>query len=168
MLRRLSPPVVLLLACAALPAAEPSGARKPKDDAELKYWLQNMVWHHRFSTDEIADATGLTRDDIAAALKKFDVRTDNRPKRPADAPLLVLPYPGGRHPRIGFRDGAVRPQRETKVSVFAPWADGGYVVADVPEAVWFEPAGKRELLYLAHTHVPTVWDKTNVPLAPLE
>jgi hypothetical protein len=83
MLRRLSPPVVLLLACAVLPAAEPSNARKPKDDAELKYWLQNMVWHHRFSTDEIADATGLTRDAVAAALKQFDIRPDNRPTHPA-------------------------------------------------------------------------------------
>jgi hypothetical protein len=82
---------------------------------------------------------------------------------------LVLPYPGGRHPRAGFRDGAIRPQRETKASVFAPWAGGGYAVADVPEAVWFEPAaGKPELLYLAHTHVPTAWDRRQVTLGPLE
>jgi hypothetical protein len=80
----------------------------------------------------------------------------------------VLPYPGGRHPRIGFLDGAIRPQRETKVSVFAPWKDGGYAVADVPEAIWFAPAGKRELLYLAHTHVPTVWDRQAVSLEALE
>jgi hypothetical protein len=42
-------------------------------------------------------------------------------------------------------------------------------VVDVPEAVWSEPtAGKPELLYLAHTHVPTVWDRRKVALAPLE
>jgi hypothetical protein len=81
---------------------------------------------------------------------------------------LVLPYPGGRHPRIGFLDGAIRPQRETKVSIFAPWSDGGYAVADVPEAIWFETGGKRELLYLAHTHVPTIWDKPGVSLDALE
>jgi hypothetical protein len=69
---------------------------------------------------------------------------------------------------VGFLDGAIRPQRETKVSVFAPWDGGGYAVADVPEAIWFEPAGKRELLYLAHTHVPTVWDRRGVALDPLE
>jgi hypothetical protein len=81
----------------------------------------------------------------------------------------VLPYPGGRHPRLGFRDGAIRPQRETKASVFAPWAGGGYAVADVPEAVWFEPTtGKPELLYLAHTHVPTFWDRQGITLEPLE
>src|SRR5262249_19275153 len=33
---------------------------------------------------------------------------------------------------------------------------------------WFEPAGKRELLYLAHTHVPTIWDRQGVTLDPLE
>src|SRR5215469_9505863 len=164
MCRRLAPFAVLLLACAGLPAAEPSNARKPKDDADLKYWLQNMVWYHRFRTEEIADATGLTRDEIAAALKRFDVRPANRPKRPAGAPLLVLPYPGGRHPRIGVRDGAVRPQRETKVSVFTPWDEVSYVVVDVPEAIW----SNLGLTYLAHTHVPTIWSKKNIELKKLE
>src|SRR5438445_13459484 len=87
MLRRVCCLVGLLLACAVLAAAAASNARKPKNQAELRDWLQNMVWYHRFSADEIADATGLARDDIAAALKQFDVRPDNRPKRPADAPL---------------------------------------------------------------------------------
>jgi len=49
------------------------------------------------------------------------------------------------------------------------WVDGGYAVADVPEAVWFEPEPKKpELLYLAHTHVPTTWDRRKVSLDPLE
>jgi hypothetical protein len=60
----------------------------------------------------------------------------------------------------------VNPQRETKVSVFAPW--GGYVVADLPEAIWHETAEGRALLYLAHTHVPTIWDKRGIKLEPLE
>src|SRR5262249_42027301 len=50
----------------------------------------------------------------------------------------------------------------------APWPDGGYTVADVPEAVWFVPDGKPELLYLAHTHVPTFWDRQKVTLEALE
>jgi len=70
----------------------------------------------------------------------------------------VLPYPGGRHPRIGFLDGAVNPQRGTKVSVFAPWEDGGYVVVDLPEAI-FSNLG---LTFLAHTHIPTIWDEQDV------
>ncbi len=76
----------------------------------------------------------------------------------------MLPYPGGRHPRIGFLEGAIRPQRETKISVFAPWDETSYVVADVPEAIW----SNLGLTYLAHTHVPTVWTKAGVALPPLE
>ena len=34
--------------------------------------------------------------------------------------------------RRDFLEGAVAPQRETKISVFTPWDDAGYVVADVP------------------------------------
>ncbi len=69
--------------------------------------------------------------------------------------MLVLPYPGGRHPRIGFLVGAIDPQRETKFSIFCPWDAYSYVVADVPEAIW----SNLGLTYLAHTHVPTIWDK---------
>jgi hypothetical protein len=65
-------------------------------------------------------------------------------------------------------DGAIRPRRESKVSVFTPWENGGYVVVDVPEAIWSGPDGTRELLYLAHTHVPTIWDKRGIELEPLE
>jgi hypothetical protein len=143
---------------------EPTNARRPKDDADLRYWLENMVWHHRFSPDEVSAATGLSRDELSAAVKRFNITPDTKPKRPADAPLLVLPYPSGRHPRIGFLDGAVRPQRETKVSVFTPWDEHSYVVADVPEAIW----SNLGLTYLAHTHVPTVWTKQNLTLEPLE
>ena len=42
-------------------------------------------------------------------------------------------------------------------------------MADVPEAVWFEPTDRKpELLYLAHTHVPTFWDRQKIALPPLE
>jgi peptidoglycan/xylan/chitin deacetylase (PgdA/CDA1 family) len=143
-------------------------ARPAANDGDLRSWLENMAVYHRFSTAEMGAALGLSADEVAAALRRLAIDPGRVPRRSADAPLLVLPYPGGRHPRVGFLDGAIRPQRETKVSVFAPWKDGGYAVADVPEAIWFEPAGRRELLYLAHTHVPTVWDKRGLALAPLE
>ena len=145
-------------------SAEPPNYRKPANDEELHYWLQNMVWHHRFTDAEIQSATGLAPEEISAALKKFNVTASNRPKRPADASLLMLPYPGGRHPRIGFLEGAIRPQRETKISVFTPWDENSYVVVDVPEAIW----SNLGLTYLAHTHVPTVWTKQNVELQTLE
>lgn len=155
--------VVLVVAVPSL-ADDPSNARKPKADSELRYWLENMIWQHRFSSEEITAATGLTAEEINAARTKFNIRDDNRPARAANAPLQVLPYPGGRHPRIGFLDGAVNPQRETKVSVFTPWDDKSYVVVDVPEALW----SNLGLTYLAHTHVPTIWSKQGIELERLE
>jgi hypothetical protein len=112
-------------------------------------------------------ATGLSADEIAAALERFKLDAEASPPA-ADDRLRVLPYPGGRHPRIGFRDGAMRPQRETKVSVFTPWSPTDYVVVDVPEAIWVRKGDGRELLYLAHTHVPTMWTKQGVALPRLE
>ncbi len=151
---------VYLFAGRALADEAFANSRPPHDEVDLRYWLENMVWYHRYSAGEIRDATGLSDNEIAAALTKFNIRPETKPKRPADAPLLVLPYPGGRHPRIGFLDGAIRPQRETKVSVFTPWEETGYVVADIPEALW----SNLGLTYLAHTHVPTVWSKQNIDL----
>jgi hypothetical protein len=158
---------IACLAAGGLPwsaASEPSDARAPLDKADLRFWLENMVWHHRYTTEEIASATGLPADEIEAALVELEISPATRPDRAPADPLLVLPYPGGRHPRIGFLDGAVRPQRETKVSVFAPWDPDSYVVVDVPEAIW----SNLGLTYLAHTHVPTLWTERGIELAPLE
>lgn len=145
-------------------SSEKPNYRTPKSEADLRYWLQNMMWHHRFTIEEIAAATGLDGDRVLAALKKWDIRPETKPNRPADSPLLVLPYPGGRHPRIGFLDGAIKPQRETKISAFTPWDDKSYVVVDVPEAIW----SNLGLTYLAHTHIDTVWTKQKIDLEPLE
>ena len=140
--------------------------RTPESDDELKYWLMNMQ-AHRFTMPEMMSATGLPRAQIEEAIERLEL--GNLVSVPDGTPIpRVLPYPGGRHPRIGFRDGAIRPQRETKISVFTPWHDGGYVVADTPEAIWSTTSEGRELLYLAHTHVPTKWSKLNIELAPLE
>jgi peptidoglycan/xylan/chitin deacetylase (PgdA/CDA1 family) len=142
-----------------------SNARPAKSDAELRGWLSSMLVHHRYTSAEAGAALGLTDDEVSAAAKRLGITTE-LPNGPRPR---VLPYPGGRHPRAGFLDGALRPQRETKVSLFAPWADGGYAVADVPEAVWHDtPAGPRKLLFLAHTHVPTLWDEQGQTLPSLE
>lgn len=138
-------------------------ARVPRDDGDLRGWLENMVWHHRFTPDEVRTATGLPPTDIASALLRFDISDDTRPRFAREA-LRVLPYPGGRHPRTGFLDGALDPQRETKVSIFTPWDDASYVVADVPEALW----SNLGLTYLAHTHVPTLWSRRGETLPRLE
>lgn len=157
---------LLLALClvASAAAEEPSNARRPKSEAELRDWLENMIWYHRFTPEEITAATGLNADEISAAQQKFNIRDHNRPARPAGSPLLVLPYPGGRHPRIGFLDGAIDPQRETKVSVFTPWDPASYVVVDVPEALW----SNLGLTYLAHTHIDTVWTRQGLSLERLE
>lgn len=138
--------------------------RSPKDDTELRAWLQNMIWYHHFGDEEISAATGLTLEEVSRARSQLNITVNNRPARDPKEPVLVLPYPGGRHPRIGFLDGAVDPQRETKASVFTPWDPTSYAVVDVPEAIW----SNLGLLYLAHTHVPTVWTKQGVRLEPLE
>lgn len=146
-----------------------ANARPAKGDEDLKYWLDNMLVHHRFTPTEAGAALGITAEKVTSETKRLGINPSIRPESKSGDSLKILPYPGGRHPRVGFRDGAIRPQRETKASVFAPWENGGYAVADVPEAVWFEPAPKKpELLYLAHTHVPTIWDRQNLTLETQE
>ncbi len=142
--------------------------RKPTDDVDLRYWLENMVWHHRFTTAEVRAATGLSAEAVRSAVERLSIRTETRPQRPSDARILVMPYPGGRHPRTGFLDGALRPQRETKISVFAPWNDRDYFVLDVPEAIRRNDESRHGLLYLAHSHVDTMWTKQHVELEALE
>jgi peptidoglycan/xylan/chitin deacetylase (PgdA/CDA1 family) len=147
---------------------QPDDFRRPANAEELRYWLENMSVYHRYTPAEIGKATGFSSAAVVAALERLGLGGMSPPRRTNDDPLVVRPYPGGRHPRIGFLDGAIRPRRETKVSVFAPWENGGYVVVDVPEAIWSGQASARELLYLAHTHVPTMWDRQGVELERLE
>jgi len=123
--------------------------------ADLDFWLQNMLVDHRYSLAEAARVCGLPEAEVktkAAALGR-------RASRKAGE-ALVLPYPGGRHPRIGFLEGAFDPQRGTKASVFLPWDPESYVVVDLPEAI-FSNLG---LIFLAHTHVPTLWNEQNAVL----
>ena len=149
--------------CCTITAASDGQTRPAANDTELRRWLENMIWHHRYSIEEVSQVTGLENAQVIAKLKEFNISEATRPPRP-DKQLLMLPYPGGRHPRIGFLDGAVEPQRETKLSVFCPWDDQSYVVMDVPEAIW----SNLGLTYLAHTHVKTIWDLQSVQLEPQE
>ena len=132
--------LVGLAACAAEP---PSRQADP-----LQEWLE-ICADHGYSQVETAMATGREAPEIARRLPQG---------RPAPKPYTILPYPGGRHPRIGFLDGAVDPHRDTKFSLFLP--GGGYTVVDFPEAVWRE----KDLIYLAHKHIPTYWEKKGVKL----
>ena len=84
-------------------------ARPPRSEEDLRSWLTNMTAHHRFTPTEVASATGLQVAEIDKALKRWGIVAGGVPKAKPDAPLLVIPYPGGRHPRIGFLEGAVNP-----------------------------------------------------------
>lgn len=162
--------ILLLMMAAAFAAAcaqedqsvEPH-VRKPQTPAQWQFWLENMVIHHRYTLKEASRATGVSKEEIEHALGDLGIHAAS-PLTPERNPLKILPYPGGRHPRIGFLNGAIHPQRETKVSVFTPWNAHAYLVVDVPEAIWFQ----HGLLYLAHTHIPTYWDQKGIKLQPLE
>jgi peptidoglycan/xylan/chitin deacetylase (PgdA/CDA1 family) len=116
---------------------------------DLGYWIVNMN-QHGFSETERMQTTGLPAAELAAAKPAAQDVT-------REGTLRILPYPGGRHPRIGFLEGAIDPMRGTKASVFLPWDRSSYVVVDLPEAI-FSNTG---LIFLAHTHIPTVWNEQN-------
>lgn len=143
---------------------ESGQTRNIGDPADFRHWLENMVWYHGYSREEILEVTGLGSGELEDALKRYRISPSTRPLAEVDPPIFVLPYPGGRHPRIGFLDGAIEPQRETKLSIFTPWDPASYVVLDAPEALW----SNLGLTYLAHTHIDTVWDKQGIRLKQLE
>ena len=137
-------------------------ARLPTTREDTRFWLNNAVGHHGYSISETMGAIAFTADEMKTELKQEKIQPFAH-SNPADG-LKVLPFPGGWHPRVGFREGAIDPQRETKVSVFTPWDPKSFVVVDVPEAIW----SNLGLTYLAHTHVPTIWTQKGVNLKQLE
>lgn len=138
---------------------------KPLDpsDSALRARAESMVIQHGYSLEEVALALERDRETTSKLLAALQLVPGKGKAafRGPEGEVLVLEYPGGRHPRIGFLDGAVSPWRETKLSVFLPWEEGGYAVVDLPEALW----SNLGLTFLAHQHIPTVWDLANVSIA---
>lgn len=126
--------------------------------SEARYWLENMLVDHRFNWDEVGRVFGWSLDEARTKAADLQIRIDISPRRLAAGQTRVLPYPGGREVRIGFLDGNRDWQRGTKASVFTPWDATSYVVVDLPEAIFSE----KRLIFLAHTHIPTVWDEQNI------
>jgi len=138
--------------------------------ANPDYWLENMIGHHGYTLDEAALVCDYPVSLIERRLERLDLSQTTASCRGGISGVKVLPYPGGRHPRIGNRGAAVDPLRGTKATIFAPWQDGGYVVVDLPEAL-FSNLG---LTFLAHRdpNALSIWDRSyntieNVDWTPL-
>jgi len=117
---------------------------------KLTAWLSNMFNDHGYSIEEAQQVTQLPQEQLLRLRDSLSSLNANE----KIGKLKIRPYPGGRHPRIGFLDGAVDPLRGSKLSVFLPWDPTQYVVIDLPEAV-FSNLG---LTFLGHRHIPTIWD----------
>jgi hypothetical protein len=127
------------------------------------YWLQNMLRDHQYTWEEVTEVMGRSPDEVRGQVQELHL--DIAPAgRGRGETFRLLPYPGGRHPRIGFLEGAILPHRGTKASVFLPWDSQSYAVIDLPEAI-FSNLG---LTYLAHTHIPTIWDAGNLWLENID
>jgi len=138
----------------------PSTEEQEATRHDLSYWLENMAIYHHYSIEEMVAVCGSGAEEVQKRLAELHLDQQPLTNSTGGSVLHVLPYPGGRHPRIGFLEGAVNPQRGTKASFFLPWPDAGYVVLDLPEAI-FSTDG---LLFLAHTHdaAPTIWSKRGI------
>ena len=121
--------------------------------ADLDAWLPVLV-RYRYTPEEAAAVAGLGEAGLADYRRRLDARTPPEPSERVE----IQPYPGGRHPRIGFLEGAIDPLRGTKAGVFLPWDPESYVVVDLPELI----TSNLGHLFLAHTHVPTIWNARNV------
>jgi len=138
-----------------MPLRLPTEMEATRED--LGHWLINMIYYHHYTAEEVTKVTGLAGDSLRGSIREMGL--DQSPPEPAaDKPARVLAYPGGRHPRIGFQEGATCPLRGTKASIFLPWDPASYLVVDLPEAI-FSNLG---LTFLAHTHIPTIWDERNI------
>ena len=154
---------------AHLPADSMLTARQPKRESEKltwpvemvtsrkepAYWLENMLVYHRFTTEEAGRVLGWSPAEVRKRADELHLTGRTKEVIPADGKTRVLPYPGGREVRMGFLDGNRDWQRGTKASVFLPCDPMSYVVVDLPEAIF---SGNR-LLFLGHTHVPTIFDE---------
>ncbi|MCK5470926.1 MAG: polysaccharide deacetylase family protein, partial [Cyclobacteriaceae bacterium] len=119
----------------------------------LSAWAVNMFADHRYSIAEAKAVTGFP-DKRLENLRDSVMMQTSKSKSLKRGVIKILPYPGGRHPRIGFLEGALDPMRGTKFTVFLPWDETQYIVVDLPEAI-FSNLG---LTFLAHRHIPTIWD----------
>ena len=128
-------------------------AEQAATQRDLDSWTPVFL-RYGYSADEAARVAMFSADQLAT----YEQALASREQPAPSADVEVLPYPGGRHPRIGFLEGAIDPLRGTKAGVFLPWDPTSYVVVDLPELI----TSHLGHLFLAHTHVPTIWNDRNV------
>ena len=146
------------------PAREPDKLVLPVEmqatRRDVAFWLENMLVDHRFTWEEAARAVGWSVDEVQKKAAELGIDLNASPKNSAGGKVRVRPYPGGKEVRIGFTEANIDFQRGTKASVFLPWDPKSYVVVDLPEAIF----SGNKLLFLAHTHIPTMWDEQHVTI----
>lgn len=120
--------------------------------SNMERWKAAML-RHGYAASEATLVGGFSESEAADYAEELAARG-----APAEGSRKVFPYPGGRHPRVGFLEGAIDPLRGTKASVFLPWDPASYVVVDLPELI----TSHLGHLFLAHTHVRTIWKDRNV------
>jgi len=123
----------------------------------LEYWMENMYNYHNYSAEEIQKVTGYDKHKIDSIM---NILKNKVGPESSDNKITVKPYPGGRHPRIDFKDGMRSPMRGTKASAFLPWNEKEYIIIDLPEAV----STQYGLTFLGHKHIPTVFDYNLIPI----
>ena len=151
-------------------AATASNARPAKTDAELRYWLDNAWCTTASRRAEAGAALGLTADEVDGRREAARHRPAKRPNgRPATRSSCCRIPAGGTRGSASATGRSARSGRP-RSSVFAPWAGGGYAVADVPEAVWFEPARQDAGTALPgpHPRADRLGTSRSVTLDPLE
>ena len=98
-------------------------ARRPRDEQDQRFWLENMVWDHRFTPDEIRKATGLGLDAIETALTRLNITDATRPPLPKDGPIRVRAVsrrPASAHRLPRRRDRSAARHQDQRLSALGP------------------------------------------------
>jgi hypothetical protein len=119
--------------------------------------MDNIYNYHHFTNGEMQSVTGYNTSTIDSLLVDLN---DMVLRKRSEQKIIIKPYPGGRHPRIGFQDGMRSPMRGTKASAFLPWNEKDFIIIDLPEAV----STQFGLTFLGHKHIPTVFDYQRIPI----
>ncbi|MBR9998253.1 MAG: polysaccharide deacetylase family protein [Cyclobacteriaceae bacterium] len=132
---------------------DPDDLRWPQEVLSTRedrdFWI-GIMKAFNYSIAEMAGVFGWPEKEMQEVIQSSSFS----PVLPAPDQIMVLPYPGGRHPRISFREGMLSPMRGTKVGIFLPWDPQDYLLLDLPEAVF----SQYGLTFLGHKHIPTFFD----------